>query len=75
MGARTNALGLAAEITDPVLRDLIDRLGLRHGTIPRLPGTIDQAVDSTDVLSDPERFRAAGPLLGLPPGNDRGQWE
>jgi len=38
---------------------------LQDGTVPRLPGTIDQAVDSTDVLSHPDRFRAAAPLLGL----------
>jgi hypothetical protein len=68
-------IALAAEITDPVLRALIDRLGLRHGRVPRLPGTIDQAVDSTDVLTDPDRFRAAGPMLGLPLGGEGGQWE
>jgi hypothetical protein len=65
IGAERFTVALAAEITDPVLRDLIDRLGLRHGHIPRLPGTIDQAVDSTDALSLPRQFRAAAPLLGL----------
>jgi hypothetical protein len=30
-----------------------------------LPGTVDQAVDSTDVLANPARCRAAAPLLGL----------
>lgn len=59
-------IALAEEITDPVLRALIDRLGLRHGRVPRLPGTIDQAVDSTDVLTDPDRFRACRAALGLP---------
>jgi Domain of unknown function (DUF4037) len=65
IGAERFTITLAAGITDPVLRGLIDRLGLRHGHIPRLPGTIDQAVDSTDALATPDRFRAAAPLLGL----------
>ncbi|GAA2637289.1 DUF4037 domain-containing protein [Paractinoplanes durhamensis] len=51
-------IALAAEITDPELRALLDRVGVRHGVIPRLPGTIDQAVDSTDLLSNPALFRA-----------------
>jgi hypothetical protein len=55
---------LAAEITDPVLRGVLDRLGAREG-IPRIPGTIDQAVDSTDILTSASRCRAAAPLLGL----------
>ena len=33
-----------------------------------LPGTIDQAVDSTDVLSHRDRCRAVAPLLGLVSG-------
>jgi hypothetical protein len=65
IGAERFTVAPAAGITDPVLRRLIDRLGLRHGHIPRLPGTIDQAVDSTDALSTPDHFRAAAPLLGL----------
>jgi hypothetical protein len=56
---------LADEVSDPVLRGLIDRLGVRHGHIPRLPGTIDQAVDSTDALSTPETWRRAAPLMGI----------
>ena len=58
------AVNLAAAITDPPVRALVDRLGQRQG-IGRLPGAIDQAVDSTDVLTDPARCRAAAPLLGL----------
>jgi hypothetical protein len=50
---------LAAEITDPVLRGVLDRVG------PHLPGAIDQAVDSTDILGDTARRRAAAPMLGL----------
>ena len=37
----------------------------RRGWPERLPGTVDQAVDSTDVLTRPARFRAAAPMLGL----------
>jgi len=50
---------LAAEITDPVLRGVLGRVG------SHLPGTIDQAVDSTDILGDTARRRAAAPMLGL----------
>jgi hypothetical protein len=42
-----------------VLRGLLDRVGAH------LPGTIDQAVDSTDILGDTARRRAAAPMLGL----------
>ena len=64
LNAGRYTVALAAGITDPVLRGILDRLGTRQG-IPRIPGTIDQAVDNTDVLGDPARFRAAGPVLGL----------
>ena len=57
-------VNLAAAITDPPVRALVDRLGQRQG-IGRLPGAIDQAVDSTDVLTHPARCRAAAALLGL----------
>ena len=57
-------VNLAAAITDPPVRALVDRLGQRRG-VPCLPGSIDQAVDSTDVLGHPDRCRAAAPLLGL----------
>jgi hypothetical protein len=66
VGADRFTVALTAEITDPVLRDLRDRLGVRHGVIPRLPGTIDQATDSTDILENPDRFRACRAALGLP---------
>jgi Domain of unknown function (DUF4037) len=64
--AERYTVALAAEITDPELRAVIDHFGVRHGTVPRLPGTVDQALDSTDLLGDPVLFRAAAPLLGLP---------
>lgn len=66
LGAERLTVALTAAITDPQLRDLLDRVGLRHGTVGVLPGTVDQAADSTDVLSSPARFRRAAPLLGLP---------
>jgi hypothetical protein len=59
IGAERFTIALAREITDPVLRARIDRLGLRHGQIPRVLGTIDQVVDSTDALAAPRRFREA----------------
>ena len=65
LGAERFTVALTAPITDPLLRDLLNRVGLRHGTVGVLPGTVDQAVDSTDVLSSPARFRRAAPLLGL----------
>ena len=58
---------LAAAVTDPEVRALIDRFGVRargENRFPMLPGTIDQAVDSVDVLTHPERCRDAVQLLG-----------
>jgi hypothetical protein len=66
LGAERFTVALTARITDPDLRALLARLGLRHATVGVLPGTIDQAVDSTDVLSSPQRFRRAAAVLGLP---------
>jgi hypothetical protein len=65
LGAERFTVALTAAVTDPALRALLDRVGRRHGTIAVLPGTIDQAVDSTDVLTSPARFRRAAPMLGL----------
>ncbi|WP_419994027.1 DUF4037 domain-containing protein [Streptomyces boninensis] len=56
---------LTSTVTDPEVRTHIERQGLRHDTVGSLTGAIDQAVDSTDVLSSPTRCRAAAPLLGL----------
>lgn len=55
---------LIQAITDPIIRSFVDGLGVRAG-VGRLPGAIDQAVDSTDVLTNPARCRAAAGLLGL----------
>jgi hypothetical protein len=61
-------MALAAAVTDPPVRALIDGLGGRRGgPVVTLPGTIDQVTDSTEVLGDPARRRLAAPLLGLGP--------
>jgi hypothetical protein len=66
LGAERFTVALTASITDPEVRALLRRLGVRYDApVPRLPGTIDQAVDSTDVLADPARCRAAAAMLGL----------
>lgn len=58
---------LTAAVTDPDVRAHLDRLGQRAGaSIGALPGAIDQAVDSVDVLGRVDRCRSAAPLLGLP---------
>jgi hypothetical protein len=62
-------IALAAAVTDPEVRALIDGTGLRvrdEGGIPTLPGTIDQAVDSVDILTHPDRCRDAQTMLGIP---------
>jgi hypothetical protein len=64
VGGERFATALVSRITDPVLVAVLGRLGSRDG-IPRIPGTIDQAVDSTDILGSISRCRAAAPLLGL----------
>ena len=64
LGAERFTVALTAAITDPEVRALLARLGVRRDTaVGALPGTVDQAVDSTDVLSNPARFRAAAPML------------
>jgi hypothetical protein len=66
VGAERYTVALAASITDPQVGALLGRLGHRRGgPLGSFPGTIDQAVDSTDVLARPDRCRAAGPMLGL----------
>jgi hypothetical protein len=66
LGAERFTVALTSAITDPQVRALLDRLGIRSDEpVGRLPGTVDQAVDSTDVLTSPQRFRVAAPMLGL----------
>jgi hypothetical protein len=60
-------VALCAAITDAPVRALLDRLGARRrDRIPTLPGTIDQAVDSTEILTQPQRRRRVAALLGVP---------
>ncbi|MDG4830512.1 DUF4037 domain-containing protein [Solwaraspora sp. WMMD1047] len=67
LGAERFTTALTGSIVDPQVRALLTRLGGRpDGSVPALPGTIDQAVDSVDVLTHPARCRAAAGLLGLP---------
>lgn len=56
---------LTAAVTDREIWELIGRLGGRSDQMPRLPGTIDQAMDSVDVLTNPRLRRSSGPTLGL----------
>ena len=64
-GARLVAT-LAAAISDLEVRELIADLGGRLDGMHRLPGAVDQAVDSVDVLTNPRLRQSAGPMLGLP---------
>jgi hypothetical protein len=66
VGAGRFTQALTEAITDPLVRAVLDAVGHRSdGTVCALPGTIDQAVDSVDLLAHPERCRAAAPALGL----------
>jgi Domain of unknown function (DUF4037) len=66
LDAQRFTTALLVEVTDPNVRQLIDRLGYR-GEPPagRLPGAVDQAVDSVDILTSPVGCRAAAAALGL----------
>jgi len=67
VGADRFAVALTEAVRDPEVSALIDRLGRRHDdAVGTLPGAIDQAVDSVDVLCHPDRCRAAARVLGLP---------
>jgi Domain of unknown function (DUF4037) len=57
---------LTDAITDPEVCALLDRLGRRpRSALGALPGTIDQAADSVDILTLPERCRTLAAALGL----------
>lgn len=69
VGADRFTEALTAAITEPEVMALLRRLGHRRGAdVGTLPGAIDQAVDSTDVLCHPARCRAAAASLGLVDG-------
>jgi Domain of unknown function (DUF4037) len=66
IGAERLTVALADAITDVEITTLLDRLGSRHRTtVGMLPGTIDHAIDSTDVLCHPYRCRSAAKTIGL----------
>jgi len=63
---------MIASVTDPEVGRIVSRLGGRRDGVHRLPGSLDQAVDSVDVLTNEELRRAAGQVLGLTAGGDAG---
>ncbi len=66
LGAQRLTRALTDAISDPQLRALLTRLGHRpDGPLGHLPGAIDQAVDSVEVLTQPNRRRDYAPVLGL----------
>jgi hypothetical protein len=66
LDAERFTVALTAAIADPDVAALLAGLGHRAGSaIGALPGAIDQAVDSTDVLEHPDRCRAAAAILGF----------
>jgi len=66
LGAERLTRALTDAISDPQLRALLIRLGHRpDGPLGHLPGAIDQAVDSVEVLTQPNRRRDYAPVLGL----------
>ena len=51
-------VALVDAVEDPAVRDVVDRDGRRpRDGVPRLVGAVDQFVDSTDVLTHPDRCR------------------
>ncbi len=56
---------LADTVRESQLRHLIDHCGARVDGVYRLPGAIDQVIDSVEVLTCTERSQAAAAVLGL----------
>lgn len=65
LGASRLVAALVAAITDAEVRLLVARLGSRLDGMHRLTGSIDQAVDCVDVLTNPPLRRATAEMLGL----------
>ncbi len=66
LGAGRLARALTDAISDPRLRAHLTRLGYRpDGPLGHLPGAIDQAMDSVEILTRPNRRRDYAPVLGL----------
>jgi hypothetical protein len=64
VGGHRVAVALADAITDPDVVRLLAAQGHRPGTdLGRLAGTVDQAVDSTEILYHRDRRRAVSPAL------------
>lgn len=62
---------LVGSVTNPQVRHMIDGLGGRIDGMPALPGSLDQAVDSVDVLTSLRRRRGAAAVLGLTADDDK----
>ncbi|SBW17890.1 hypothetical protein FDG2_0415 [Candidatus Protofrankia californiensis] len=66
LGGERLTRALTDAISDPPLRTLLTRLGHRpDGPLGHLPGAIDQATDSVEILTQPIRRRDYAPALGL----------
>ncbi|ABD11231.1 DUF4037 domain-containing protein [Frankia sp. B2] len=66
LGAQRLTRVLTDAISDPGLRALLTRLGHQpDGPLGHLPGAIDQATDSVEILTQPNRRRDYAALLGL----------
>jgi len=66
IGAERFTTALTDAITDRDVRAILTRLGCRPGTrLGNLPGSVDQAVDSADVLCQADRCRSTARTLGL----------
>ncbi|MGH3544596.1 MAG: DUF4037 domain-containing protein [Mycobacteriales bacterium] len=63
--AQELATALVGAVDDSGVRAVINTGGTRTDGMLRLPGAIDQVVDSVEVLTCPERRAAAAALLGL----------
>ncbi|MCK9922643.1 DUF4037 domain-containing protein [Frankia sp. AgPm24] len=66
LGAERLTRALTEAISDPQLRALLTRLGHRPaGPLGHLPGAIDQATDSVEILTQPRHRRDYAPTLGF----------
>jgi hypothetical protein len=66
IGAERFTSALTKAIGNDDMCAVLAGLGHRRGTtVGMLPGTIDQAVDSADILCHPHRCRSTASALGL----------
>lgn len=66
VGAARLVETLARSVTGAEVSRLIDSVGGRLDGMHRLPGSLDQALDCVDVLTNRVLVRVAGQTLGLP---------